>query len=111
LFPLARWLALAVAMNALFGACRALGGVLTQSSLMGIVPRRLMGRTLSAFSVIATVLQMTMSFLLGWFAEHRSLAEAFALLGLLYAMAAFAALRTRTAESAVRSIPFPPPAV
>jgi len=56
-------------------------------------------------------LQMTMSFLLGWFAEHRSIAEAFALLGLLYAMAAFAALRTRTAESAVRSIPFPPPAV
>ncbi|MGD0842244.1 MAG: MFS transporter [Candidatus Acidiferrales bacterium] len=111
MFPLVRWLALAVAMNALFGACRALGGVLTQSSLMGIVPRRLMGRTLSAFSVIATILQMTMSFLLGWFAEHRSLTEAFALLGLLYAMAAFAALRTRTVESPVRSIPFPPPAV
>ncbi len=110
LFPFVRWLALAVAMNALFGACRALGGVLTQSSLMGIVPQRLMGRTLSAFSVIATMLQMIMSFLLGWFAEHRSLADAFVLLGLLYGVAVIAALRTGSVESAVRSVPVPPPA-
>jgi DHA3 family macrolide efflux protein-like MFS transporter len=110
LFPFVRWLALAVAMNALFGACRALGGVLTQSSLMGIVPHRLMGRTQSAFSVIATILQMTMSFLLGWFAEHRNLTDAFVLLGLLYGLAVIAALRTGRMESAVRSVPVPPPA-
>ena len=52
LFPYARVLILAVAMNALFGVCRALGGVLTQSSIMASVPRQLMGRTQSAFSVI-----------------------------------------------------------
>jgi len=45
LFPFARTLAMAVAMNALFGVCRALVGVLTQSSIMTTVPRRLMGRT------------------------------------------------------------------
>jgi MFS family permease len=110
LFPFVRWLAVAVAMNALFGACRALGGVLTQSSLMGIVPQRLMGRTLSAFSVIATILQMTMSFLLGWFAEHKGLGDAFVLLGLLYGVAVVAALRTGSTESAVHSVPVPPPA-
>ena len=65
LFPYARVLAVAVAMNALFGVCRALGGVLTQSSIMTAVPRRLMGRTQSAFSVIATILQVMMSFTLG----------------------------------------------
>jgi hypothetical protein len=99
-----------VAMNALFGACRALGGVLTQSSLMGIVPHRLMGRTQSAFSVIATILQMSMSFLLGWFAEQRNLTDAFVLLGLLYGLAVIAALRTGRMESAMRSVPVPPPA-
>jgi len=113
LFPFVRWLAVAVAMNALFGACRALGGVLTQSSLMGIVPPRLMGRTQSAFSVIATILQMTMSFLLGWFAEHKSLTDAFVLLGLLYGVSVVAALRTGPGhmESAVHSVPVPPSAV
>ena len=110
LFPFVRWLAVAVAMNALFGACRALGGVLTLSSLMGIVPPRLMGRTQSAFSVIATILQMTMSFLLGWFAEHRNLGNAFILLGCVYGAAVIAALRTGNVQSAVRTIPVPPAA-
>jgi MFS transporter, DHA3 family, macrolide efflux protein len=110
LFPFVRLLTVAVAMNALFGACRALGGVLTQSSLMGIVPHRLMGRTQSAFSVIATILQMTMSFLLGWFAEHKGLGDAFVLLGCLYGVAVIAALRTGRMESAMRSIVVPPAA-
>ncbi len=105
LFPYARWLWVAVAMNALFGACRALGGVLTQSALMTAVPRRLMGRTLSAFSVIATILQVVMSFTLGWFAEHASLTLAFFLLGLLYALAVAAALRARSLASPGHAVP------
>ena len=96
LFPYARVLATAVAMNALFGLCRALGGVLTQSSIMATVPRRLMGRTQSAFSVIATILQVTMSFTLGWFAQHISLSAAFLLLGAIYGGGVIAALRART---------------
>ena len=96
LFPYARTLATAVAMNALFGVCRALGGVLTQSSIMATVPRRLMGRTQSAFSVIATILQVIMSFALGWFAQHVTLATAFLLLGAIYGGGVVAALRART---------------
>ena len=101
-FTYARWLALAVGMNALFGACRALGGVLTQSSIMATVPRRLMGRTQSAFSVIATLMQVAMSFTLGWLAQHVGLAVAFAILGVLYGGAAVAALRARTLSHAAR---------
>jgi MFS transporter, DHA3 family, macrolide efflux protein len=95
LFPYVHLLAAAVVMNALFGACRALGGVLTQSSIMATVPRRLMGRTQSAFSVISTLLQVAMSFSLGWLAEHLNLPIAFLLLGLLYGVAVLAAFRAR----------------
>ena len=96
LFPYAGVLVVAVAMNALFGGCRALGGVLTQSSIMATVPRRLMGRTQSAFSVISTLLQVVMSFSLGWLAEHINLKVAFLVLGVLYAAAVAAAVRART---------------
>ncbi len=96
LFPFARVLAIAIAMNALFGLCRALGGVLTQSSIMATVPQRLMGRTQSAFSVISTLLQVVMSFTLGWFAQHIALSLAFVLLGVIYGGAVLSALRART---------------
>ena len=54
-----------------------------------------MGRTQSAFSVIATLLQVLMSFTLGWFAEHASLSIAFLLLGAIYGGGVLAALRVR----------------
>jgi MFS family permease len=95
LFPYARFLTVAVAMNVLFGACRALVAVLTQSSILAVVPARLMGRTQSAFAVMATILQIVMSLALGWIAQHASLQIAFLLLGLLYASAIFAAMRAR----------------
>jgi len=93
LFPFAGVVAAAVAMNTLFGACRAVGSVLTQSSILRVVPQHLMGRTQSAFALIATALQIVMSFTLGWLAEHTSLQLAFALLGLLYGIAVLAAIR------------------
>ncbi len=96
LFPYVTLLAAAVAMNALFGACRALGGVLTQTSIMSAVPRRLMGRTQSAFGVLSTLMQVAMSFSLGWLAQHVSLPVAFGMLGLMYAGAAYAAGRAGT---------------
>jgi len=52
-----------------------------------------MGRTQSAFSVMATVLQVIMSFALGWFAQHVSLSAAFVLLGTIYGGGVIAALR------------------
>src|SRR5579864_1781529 len=101
LFPYAGLLAVAILMNAVFGACRAIGAVLTQSSILGSVPNRLMGRTQSAFAFMATVLQVLMSFALGWLAEHSSLQLAFLLLGDIYGAALLAALRVRT----LRGIP------
>jgi DHA3 family macrolide efflux protein-like MFS transporter len=98
LFPLAGVIVVAVAMNALFGACRAVGSVLAQSSILRVVPKHLMGRTQSAFALIATVLQIATSFTLGWLAEHTSLQIAFLLLGLFYGTAVLAALRATGAE-------------
>jgi DHA3 family macrolide efflux protein-like MFS transporter len=95
LFPYAGFLAVAVAMNALFGACRALAGVLTQTSIMSSVPRRLMGRTQSTFSVLATVLQVLMSLTLGFLAQHLSLPLAFFVLGVIYGGSVLAAIRAR----------------
>jgi DHA3 family macrolide efflux protein-like MFS transporter len=109
LFPYARTLAMAVLMNAMFGGCRALGGVLTQSSIMTTVPRRLMGRTQSAFSMIATVLQVVMSFALGWFAQHVALSVAFLLLGAIYGGGVIAALRARTLSVNAPEAPTPAP--
>lgn len=101
LFPFAGVIAVAVAMNAIFGACRAVGSVLTQSSILKTVPRHLMGRTQSAFAVIATLLQIVMSFTLGWLAEHTSLQIAFVLLGLLYGTAMLAAIRATGMENSL----------
>jgi hypothetical protein len=110
LFPYVRMLTTAVALNALFGVCRALGGVVTQSSIMVTVPQRLMGRTQSAFSVIATILQVTMSFALGWFAQHVALSVAFLLLGAIYAGGVVSALRVRTLTASPPKMPASPAA-
>jgi MFS transporter, DHA3 family, macrolide efflux protein len=96
LFPYAGALAVAILMNAVFGGCRAIGAVLTQSSILASVPNRLMGRTQSAFAFMATILQIVMSFALGWLGEHASLQLAFLLLGAIYGAALLAALRVRT---------------
>ena len=107
LFPYARVLAVAIAMNALFGGCRALGGVLTQSSIMTSVPPRLMGRTQSAFSVISTILQVVMSLALGWFAQNATLTIAFLILGAIYGGGVVAALRVRALSLAEQETPAP----
>jgi MFS transporter, DHA3 family, macrolide efflux protein len=105
LFPYARMLVVAVGMNALFGVCRALGGVLTQSSIMTAVPARLMGRTQSAFSVISTILQVMISFTLGWFAQHISLSVAFLILGAIYGGGVVAALRVKALSMPAKGMP------
>src|SRR5207245_8806733 len=43
-----------VLLQATFGFCRALGGVVAQSTVMHIVPQHCMGRTKSAFARAAT---------------------------------------------------------
>ena len=64
----------AAILQGCFGFFRALAGIVAQSSLMSIVPKQFMGRTQSAFAIFATVLQLAMSFSLGWIArtlQHR----------------------------------------
>jgi MFS transporter, DHA3 family, macrolide efflux protein len=85
----------AVAAQVVLGASRALGGVAMQTSLMTVVPRRLMGRVQSAFAMVSTVLQVLMCGLLGWVAQAVSLRAGFVAVGALYALAAVAASRAR----------------
>jgi MFS transporter, DHA3 family, macrolide efflux protein len=93
--PFVSFLTGAVALQAIFGFCRALSGVVAQSSLMSIVPRHFMGRTQSAVAILSTALQLLMCLSLGWIAQRISLFAGFALLGLMYAGAGFFATRAR----------------
>jgi MFS transporter len=85
----------AVTIQAIFGFCRAVSGVVAQSTLMMIVPRHFMGRTQSSIAIVTTVLQILMSFALGWVAQRISLFAGFSLLGLMYAGAGAFATRAR----------------
>jgi MFS transporter, DHA3 family, macrolide efflux protein len=93
--PFVAILAGAVAMQVIFGFCRALGGVVAQSSLMSIVPRHYMGRTQSAMAILTTVVQLAMSFALGLVAQSAGLVAGYALLALLYTGATVSAIRAR----------------
>src|SRR5437879_12840298 len=85
----------AVMVQTLFGFCRALGGVVAQSSLMTIVPRHFMGRTQSAMAILTTVVQLFMSIALGWVAQGAGLVVGFALLAVLYTGGTVSAILAR----------------
>ena len=85
----------AAILQGCFGFFRALAGIVAQSSLMSIVPKHFMGRTQSAFAIFATVLQLAMSFSLGWIAQRFSIRVGFFLLAAMYAGATFTSLRAR----------------
>jgi hypothetical protein len=93
--PFVSFLVGAVTMQAIFGMCRAMAGVVAQSSIMSIVPRHFMGRTQSAMAILTTVLQLMMSFSLGWIAQRINIISGFALLALMYGGASFFAARAR----------------
>jgi MFS transporter, DHA3 family, macrolide efflux protein len=85
----------AVILQSCFGFFRALAGIVAQSSLMSIVPKQFMGRTQSSFAIFATVLQLAMSFSLGWIAQRFTIAVGFFLLAAMYASATLTAGRAR----------------
>jgi DHA3 family macrolide efflux protein-like MFS transporter len=93
--PFVSFLVGAVTVQIVFGFCRAVSGVVAQSSIMSIVPRHFMGRTQSAIAILTTALQLLMSFSLGWLAQRINIYAGFALLGLMYAGAGFFAARAR----------------
>ncbi|HKT47692.1 MAG TPA: MFS transporter [Candidatus Acidoferrales bacterium] len=103
--PFVALLAGAVLLQYIFGFCRALGGVVAQSSLMAIVPRHFMGRTQSAMAIFTTVMQLLMSFGLGWISEKAGLVAGYALLALLYAGATIFSIRARQLGAAVIAAP------
>jgi MFS transporter, DHA3 family, macrolide efflux protein len=93
--PFVSFLIGAVTLQAIFGFCRAVAGVVAQSSLMSIVPRHFMGRTQSAIAILTTALQLLMSFSLGWIAQRVNIYAGFTLLALMYGGAGFFATRAR----------------
>jgi MFS family permease len=93
--PFVAFLVGAVMMQVIFGLCRALGGVVAQSSLMSIVQRHFMGRTQSAMAILTTVVQLVMSFALGWVTQGAGLIAGYALLALLYVGSTISAVRAR----------------
>ena len=93
--PFVAFLVGAVVIQMIFGFCRALGGVVAQSSLMSIVPRHFMGRTQSAMAILTTGVQLAMSFALGWVAQGAGLVAGYALLALLYTGSTVSAVRAR----------------
>ena len=93
--PFTAFLAGAVGLQFFFGLCRALGGVVAQSSLMTIVPRHFMGRTQSAIAILTTAIQLFMSFALGWVAQSVGIVAGYSLLALLYVFAAISGFRAR----------------
>jgi MFS family permease len=93
--PFVTFLFGAVLLQTCFGFFRALSGVVAQSSLMAIVPKHFMGRTQSAFAIFATILQLAMSFSLGWIAERFSIAMGFSLLAAMYGGATLTASLAR----------------
>lgn len=93
--PFVAFVAGAVLLQFIFGFCRALAGIVGQSSLMSIVPQHFMGRTQSAMAIIGTIIQLAMSFALGMVAERAGIVAGYALLALLYAGATVSAMRAR----------------
>jgi MFS transporter, DHA3 family, macrolide efflux protein len=98
--PFITWLLAAIFFQSLFGFFRSLSGVVAQASLMHIVPRHFMGRTQSAMAIATTILQLLMSFALGWISQQLNIYAAFAFLALIYALGTASAFHARRLLSA-----------
>jgi DHA3 family macrolide efflux protein-like MFS transporter len=82
----------AVLIYFLMGCCRALGGVAITSTVMDQVPKHFMGRVQNTVYFSGTLLQLALSFAVGSVAHSRGLAEAFAIVGLVYLLACVAGI-------------------
>ena len=89
--PFAGSVALAVMCYVLMGSGRGVAGVAISSTMMGMVPKHFMGRVQNTFFFFGTALQLVTSIGVGVIAEQISLAPAFAVIGVMYAVAAIAA--------------------
>ena len=86
--PHSRVLAAAVALYAIMGSARGVGGVAISSSMMEIVPKHFMGRVQNTFYFAATALQMALAFAVGAVSHRIGLAWGFAIIGSIYLISA-----------------------
>src|SRR5215475_9882886 len=91
LAPLSGSLALALMCFILMGSGRGLAGIAISSTMMEMVPKHFMGRVQNTFFFIGTLLQLVTSIGVGVVAEHISLVLAFAIIGVMYGIAAITA--------------------
>src|SRR5258708_8819503 len=89
--PFLTFLVAAVFFQMCFGFFRALSRVVAQPAVVHIVPRHFMGRTQSAMAVLTTVLQLLISFALGWISQGLSVFAGFSLPVLIYALGTLSA--------------------
>jgi len=90
--PFSPSLGVAVAVFALMGSARGVGGVSISTSLMEAVPKHFMGRVQNIFFFAGTALQLGLGYGVGVAAERWSLPAAFAVIGLVYVAACVAAI-------------------
>jgi len=82
-FSLTTLLASAFAIGVLLGFCLAGFRVVSQTYLMKIIPRDLMGRCTSTFFMISIIAQLTTIFSVGFLAQHVSIPAGFRFLAVL----------------------------
>jgi MFS family permease len=89
--PISHWLAAAIAIFAIMGSARGVGGIAMNTSLMEMVPKHLMGRVQNTFYFFGTFLQLVLALAVGAVAHRVSLVAAFAILAAVYGLSFIAA--------------------
>jgi hypothetical protein len=80
-------LAVCVMVYCVMGCCRALGGVVINSTMMELVPKHFMGRVQNTFYFLGTILQLIFSFVVATVSHTKGLAQGFAIVGGIYLLA------------------------
>jgi MFS family permease len=102
--PVSHWLVLAIALFALMGSARGVGGIAMNTSLMEMVPPHLMGRVQNTFYFFGTFLQLVLALGVGAVAHKFSLVAAFAILSCVYGLSFVAASWPSTASVEVPEV-------
>lgn len=90
--PFSHFLAIAVAIYAVMGSARGIGGIAISSTMMEIVPKHYMGRVQNIFYFAGTVAQIGLGYLVGVAAHKLALSVGFCIVGALYLVASVTAL-------------------
>jgi len=89
-FTIGLALLVSVLIYCVMGCCRALGGVVINSTMMEYVPAHFMGRVQNTFNFAGMSLQLVLSLTVGFVAHTWSLTAAYAMVGTVYLLACVA---------------------